>query len=352
MPSARRSTVNSPAKGASPAMPDLPPSEKASVAPWPASCARLRGGRVDQQPEHRLGRVLAHQRREQPGGVAVAARARVVLGVGQHHRRARLATLARAPHRVVRRVQLEREVALRARHRLAQALDRGADFARVAAVAEHGHAALVEIGHRKARGEREHDVVAVLQLAQLAVKAAAGLDEGRLRRQPGQEVELARRRGEPRAGLEHALEQPRRARAGLGHVDVRVGAVGHQGVGALEHGARQVAVQIEARRDRHARPDQLAHPAQDLAFAVVVLFGHHRAVQVEVNAVHRQRGLQVLEQAAEDALEGVVGDLRRGAGRGPGGADQAVAFARAAPGSRPRPGCWRPRPRRTAPRRT
>ena len=89
----------------------------------------------------------------------------------------------------------------------------------------------------------------------------------------------------PLAGAQHLVENARGARAGLGHVDVRIGAVGDQRVGALEHRARHVRVQVEARDDRHARADGLAHAAQDLALAVVVGLHHHRAVQVEVDAI-------------------------------------------------------------------
>ena len=62
----------------------------------------------------------------------------------------------------------------------------------------------------------------------------------------------------------------------------------------LDHRARDVGVQVEARDDRHARPDHLAHAREQLAFAVVEMLGDHRAVQVEVHAVDRpglQRGV-------------------------------------------------------------
>ena len=83
-------------------------------------------------------------------------------------------------------------------------------------------------------------------------------------------------------------------------------------------------MQVEARHDRHARPNRCAHAAQDLAFAVLVFLGHHGAVQVEVDAVHPARGFQVLDQAAQDPFESLRGDVRRRARRGPRGADQRV----------------------------
>ena len=60
---------------------------------------------------------------------------------------------------------------------------------------------------------------------------------------------------------------------------------------------RHVGVQVEARDDRHLRPDDAAHARENLAFAVVEMLGHHRAVQVEVDAVDGRppaRGARVI----------------------------------------------------------
>ena len=73
---------------------------------------------------------------------------------------------------------------------------------------------------------------------------------------------------------------------------MRIGAVGDERVGALEHRARHVGVQVEARHDRDARPHRLADAAQQLALAVVVGLDHHGSVQVEIDAVDGKRLLQ------------------------------------------------------------
>lgn len=51
-----------------------------------------------------------------------------------------------------------------------------------------------------------------------------------------------------------------------------------------------MAVGVVLDPDRHARADDLAHPADDVALAVVVAVGDHRAVQAEQDAVDRHGG--------------------------------------------------------------
>ena len=61
--------------------------------------------------------------------------------------------------------------------------------------------------------------------------------------------------------------------AGVGHVDMRIGAVGDQRVRMLHHFGRDVGVQIEADDQRQILADHLAHARQDFAFAVVEMLG-------------------------------------------------------------------------------
>ena len=75
--------------------------------------------------------------------------------------------------------------------------------------------------------------------------------------------------------------------AGVGHVDMRIGAVGDQRVGMLDHFRRHIGVQIEADHQRQILADHLPHAAQDFAFAVVEMFRDHGAVQVEIDGVER-----------------------------------------------------------------
>ena len=113
------------------------------------------------------------------------------------------------------------------------------------------------------------------------------------------------------AGAQRRIEQLRGARAGRGHVDVRVGAIGNEAVAAPHHRPRDVRVEIEARDDRHARPDGAADAREQLALAVVEMLGHHRAVEVEVNAVERAFRLEPPHDLAGDPLVRVARHVRR-----------------------------------------
>ena len=105
-----------------------------------------------------------------------------------------------------------------------------------------------------------------------------------------------------------------RGAAGIGHVDMRIGAVGDQCVGMLDHLRRHIGVQIEADHQRQILADHLAHPRQNFAFAVVEMFGHHGAVQIEIDGVERPGGFDAVDHHLDDALIGILGDMRRRTG--------------------------------------
>ena len=60
----------------------------------------------------------------------------------------------------------------------------------------------------------------------------------------------------------------------IGHVNVRVSAVRNQTITERQHALGHIGVQIQAGDDGHIRPHQGAQAAQQLAFAVVGVFGH------------------------------------------------------------------------------
>ena len=62
---------------------------------------RLGRGRIDQHAQHCVLGTQANHGRKQAGGIAVAARAGIVLRIREHHRRAALATLHRASDRLI-----------------------------------------------------------------------------------------------------------------------------------------------------------------------------------------------------------------------------------------------------------
>ena len=95
------------------------------------------------------------------------------------------------------------------------------------------------------------------------------------------------------------------AARGVGHVDVGIGAVAGDDAGALDHGVGHLGVEVERHRDRHVRRDP-ADAIQKLAFAVVVVLGHHRAVQREQHGVAAL--LDLVDDGRRHLLVGGLGD--------------------------------------------
>ena len=101
---------------------------------------------------------------------------------------------------------------------------------------------------------------------------------------------------------------------------------------------RQVAVRVELDADGHVGADQRAHLRDQLALAVVAAVGHHRAVQAEQHAVHRQRGAQLAEDLVAQRLPGLARDQARGLGEGGRALHQRPALGAGAPPRHPQRG--------------
>ena len=155
-------------------------------------------------------------------------------------------------------------------------------------IAGDGDAAAGEVGIGEAEAEGE------LGAAMRGLQPGAFLQHQRHRRNHGalhgqrdQEVDLGEG-ARPRAAAADAFQQqPRRLRAGRLHVDMRVGAVGHQRIRQRHHLPRLVGMRVEADGQRQVRPDHGADPAQQLALRIVEADRDHGAVQFEVDAVER-----------------------------------------------------------------
>ena len=156
------------------------------------------------------------------------------------------------------------------------------------AIGEYARPAIGEIGGRKARRKRQRRHRVVLQRRELLVNAFGRLVVGALPADRDQERQLPERLCEflPRCSSSSA-RCSRAGAAGVGHVDMRIGAVGDQRVRMLHHFGRHIGVQIEADHQRQILADHLAHAREDFAFAIVEMFRHHRAVQVEIDGVER-----------------------------------------------------------------
>ena len=101
--------------------------------------------------------------------------------------------------------------------------------------------------------------------------------------------------------------------------------VADDGRGALDHGARDVGVQIEREDDGDVRPEDLAGAAEHMALDVVGAFGRLRAVHGQQEAFRLsgrgQMGAEIVHQPLEIRAQEPI---RRD---GPGGADRSDLLA-------------------------
>ena len=117
--------------------------------------------------------------------------------------------------------------------------------------------------------------------------------------------------------LENHLHHARRALARLDAIDVRIRPVADEPVGELDHLLRHVRVIVEADDDRHVRSDAGANAAQELAFEILEILGHARAMKIEVDGIHRHLPGEHADHLAGDALERIARDHPAGAAARP-----------------------------------
>jgi hypothetical protein len=127
--------------------------------------------------------------------------------------------------------------------------------------------------------------------------------------QGNEEIDLPIGLVERPAVFQQAVEQLRGPAAGLRHVDMRVGAVADHCGRVPHHLRRHVRVVVEARDDRHPVADERPDAPQQLALAVLVMFGDHCAVQIEIDAVERTGRGEVFEHRPGHRLVGVALDI-------------------------------------------
>ena len=193
------------------------------------------------------------------------------------------------------------------------------------AIGEHARSAIGKIRRRKTRRKRQRRHRLALQRREFLVDALGGLVVGALPADRNQERQLPERFCEFLLGPQQQRQMTGGGAAGIGHVDMRIGAIGDQRVGVFDHLGRHIGVQVEADHQRQVLADHLAHPRQNFAFAVVEMFGHHGAMQIEIDRIERPRRLDAVDHHLDDALKGVLGYMRRRAGAAGNGRHQLPA---------------------------
>jgi hypothetical protein len=234
--------------------------------------------------------------------------ARVVLGVRKDDRasvRRRRATQFRDG--LLDGEQLEGEFPLAAAQFGGKQICRAPDQACLRAAGVHGGPAVRHVGGGKSGRQAHREQRQTFDSRDLVHQRLQGLDERGLGRERDQVVhllELAHHRWTPQQVVEHA----RGPRATVGHVHVRVGAVGDQCRRLPCHLLRHVRVEVEAGDHGYPGADHRADPPQQFTVGIVDVPGHHGAVQVEIDGVDGALRAQVLEQQRRDALVGIAGD--------------------------------------------
>ena len=287
--------------------------------------------RIEHQAQRHLAgktfpRALREQRMQHAGGVAVATGAGVVLRIGNDHRLGgRVGQAQRLRHRVARRMNFQLPLAGLADARI-KPLHRA--FGQ-RPMAPHHRRALFEVRRRKAHAETQHRAVFAVERDEFVVQALGRFEPGALRVERNQERQPPRVHGLALPGLEAARQQFGGPRPGVGHVDMRIGAVCHQRIGLAQHAQRDVGVQVQAGNDRQRRPDDGTQARQQLTLAVVGAFGHRGAMQVEVDRIEpaAARRAHVVADRTGNVLERVARHVRRRNRTGPARRQQRPAAA-------------------------
>ena len=302
-------TVHTASSGSPESGPTLPPMRNGSVAPAPASKAMRAATGSQSGPMHALPMPRSISRRrmkvESPEAPPPGLSAPSERTTGPPSNGERL--VERFVDRGVAHGSCSRRpISSSARRRAS-----GLRLRRIAVGVDEqlgAHLGHVAPGEAVRERDREDAVLALHRHQAVDVRA------GRLARGVHRDDHLAvdHRGDRPDAAFDLRRAEIDQLERALEDVGVRIFLVGDQQVGALDHRRREVVVRIELGADDDLRADDGAHALQQVAFAIVVAVGDHRAVQAEQHHVDRQRRAQVGEQLVAQRF---LGGARRRAAR-------------------------------------
>ncbi len=98
--------------------------------------------------------------------------------------------------------------------------------------------------------------------------------------------------------VQHALDQGSAFGGGLMLVDMGVGAVADEDVGELRGRVGDIGVQVVRHANGDIASDFFADQRQQSAFSVVMVFRHHRAVELQQDRVKRSFGFNGFQYVA------------------------------------------------------
>ena len=273
-----------------------------------------RGGIAD-HADGGAGGVVADQRAQHAGGVGIAAGAGIVLGVGDDDR------LVRVPrqfhgvaHALVGRKDAAVKIVLVTDNEFCHFVRGSVSIGLRPAIGEHARSAVEKVRGRKARRERQRRHRVALQCRKPLIDALAGLVAGALPADRNQERQLPERFRHALPGTQQHGEMMGGGAAGVGHVDMGIGAIGDQRVGMFDHLRRHIGVQVEADHQRQVVADYAADAGENFAFAVVEMFCHHGAMQIEIDGIQWPCRLDAVNHHFGYAFERIFCHMRGGTG--------------------------------------
>ena len=213
LPSDSFSTMNVSLYGASPGIPDLPPSASVTVAPGPACMRSLGRLRIVDHAGGGARRAVAHQRAQHTRGVGIATGAGIVLGIGDDDRPLRaFRKLHRKPNAFVGRIDLAVEIVFMACDDVGDLVRRRVRIGLCPAIGEHARPAIGEIRGRKSRrkGQCRHRLA--LQRRELFINTFGRLVVAALPADRDQERQLPERLGETLLCLQRSARWRAQAR--------------------------------------------------------------------------------------------------------------------------------------------
>ena len=213
------------------------------------------------------------------------------MSIGQHNGAGgSLRNAHRLNHAGVRVIGLTRESGFSLQYRLFDAIGRSIRGRLRVAIANYRRTTAFEIGRREPKEERGAGNVTAFCFNHQIIDRAPRFCPCALPRNRYQKRQAAKRLGKGCAARHQIIQLLRGPCASICHIHMRIGAKPDQHVGGVNHFPGDVAVQIQCRRNWHIRPNGLAHPLQQSAFAVILMLCDHCAVQIKKDTVQRTRG--------------------------------------------------------------
>ena len=233
----------------------------------------------------------------------MAAAARIVLGIGNHHR---AGGGGGDSHGLAHRIGRWHDAAHELRFSRIDLGQKGVGRClRILAISRDGLGTAGEIGIGKAE--------AIGQFGRGLAQPRPGfhhpghrLHQRALAGERHQKIHLPKRLGPARLAAHQAQQQPHRLGAGIAHIHMRIGAKRHQRIAQRHHLRRHIGMRVEARGDGRIGADHGAHPAQQFALGIREIITDHGAMQVEIDAIQRaslQRMREFGQHNAGDPLK-------------------------------------------------